>query len=128
MSTSAVKQRAEHARAFMAIAELSLSDTATPGHTNVAGSNAVLAGVAAADAICGRSLGLRSASENHADAIKLLEQAVPPTSQAPKNLKKLLVSKTDTQYSPDLVSGAAALRLVTAAQRLLQDMEKALRS
>ena len=128
MSAAAVQQRAQQARAFMAIADLALSDLSTAGQTNVAGSNAVLAGIAAADAICGRPLGQRSASGNRSDGVTLLQQATPPGSQAVTNLRKLLVSKTDTQYSPDLISAATARRLVVAAQRLLDDMEKALRA
>ena len=128
MSAAAVQQRAQQARAFMAIADLALSDLSTAGQTNVAGSNAVLAGIAAADAICGRTLGQRSASDNHSDGVTLLQQATPPGSQAVTNLRKLLVSKTDTQYSPDLISAATARHLVVAAQRLLEDMEKALRA
>lgn len=128
MSKTAVARRAQQARAYLIIAELALTDRAMPGHTNVAGANAVLAGIAASDAICGHTLGIRPAGEAHDDAIALLKRASAPNSKAPAQLKRLLSSKTDTQYSPDLVGETAASGLVASAQRLIAEMDAVLRS
>lgn len=128
MSKTAVARRAQQARAYLLIADLALTDRAMPGHTNVAGANAVLAGIAASDAICGHALGVRPVGEAHDDAITLLKRASVPTSRAPAQLKRLLSSKTDTQYSPDLVSENTATALVNSAQRLIDEMNAVLRS
>lgn len=103
-----------------------LTDANTPGGSNVAGSNAVMGGIAAADAICGHTLGLRAAGENHLEAIALLERATPSGSRAPGNLKRLLSSKTGTQYGANMVSSGKARDLVTAAERLVNEMDKLL--
>ena len=110
------------------MAKMMLTNISVPGGSNVAGSNAVLAGIAAADAICGYTLGRRAAGESHHEAIALLERAVPSGSRAPANLKRLLASKTDTQYSANMVSDSKARDLVTAAERLVEEMDKLLQS
>ena len=110
------------------MARMMLTDASMPGGSNVAGSNAVMAGIAAADAICGHTLGLRAAGESHQEAVALLERAAPFGSRASANLKRLLASKTETQYSANMVSDSKARDLVTAAERLVEEMDKLLQS
>lgn len=126
MTAADAATRASHARAFMAAAELvdSLADDAgIESKANLLGSLAVLAGIAASDAICGASLGERAAGENHADAVVLLKRASPPADSSSAQLKRLLDAKTTTQYSPILIGDTKAADLLTAARRLLKTME-----
>ena len=69
-----VAERAARARVFLTVAR-EHADGATSAARAVASSNAVEAGIAAADAICGRLLGEHSNSDRHEDAINLLDRA-----------------------------------------------------
>ena len=74
-----VLTRAEHASAFLAAANLvrqSRLDVGLGPTTNVIGSLAVLAGIAASDAICGLALGKRAEGDAHSGAIKSLITAL----------------------------------------------------
>ena len=128
MTRADVGARAEHARAYLLVADLIEGDETIGARTNVLGSVAVLAGIAACDAMCGHSLGVRSAGDSHMEAIDLLRRATPPTSKAAATLRRLLVAKTDTQYSPHLISDAKARELHRAARQLIDEMELRLRS
>jgi hypothetical protein len=127
MTASEVRARASHAREYLQVARAIRDDVALSARNNLAASNAVLAGIAAADAICGHVLGRRNAGEDHAAASELLRQATPPTSRAATNLTRLTASKTDSQYSPNLIGASKAAQLMTAAERLVDEMEAILR-
>jgi hypothetical protein len=122
MSAEGVRVRRRHAESYLSAADLvtELGDDADiDAIANVIGSLAVLAGIAAADAICGRALGERSASESHADAVDLLAR-VSGDRLAP-TLRRLLQSKTDTQYSPRLLSSARARDMLEWARKLVNE-------
>jgi len=127
MSKSEVLARAEHARAYLLVADLVRDDASITARSNILGAVAVLAGIAASDAICGRALGSRSVGAAHAEAVDLLRRATPPGSKAASALGRLLASKTDTQYSAQLVSSAKARELFKAAEQLVGEMEAVLR-
>lgn len=126
MSAADVTTRASHAHAFMAAADLIdtlADDTGIESRANLLGSLAVLAGIAAADAICGASLGERAAGENHADAVSVLKRASPPNDSSSAQLRRLLDAKTTTQYSPTLIGNSKAAELLTASRRLIATMD-----
>jgi hypothetical protein len=50
----------------------------------------VLAGIAAADAVCCSALGRRSRSQNHRDAVALVRQVFPAGPAAARHLERLL--------------------------------------
>jgi hypothetical protein len=125
MGTSDVIQRAAEARSYLEVARM-LVESTEPADWKTAGSNAVLCGIAACDAICGAVLKQRSASENHGEAKKLLDWATSPQTSAGAHFKKLTDEKTNFQYSSTRVTQSQAQRLVTAAE--LDRMEDALRS
>lgn len=126
MSATDVSARAAHAHAFLAAAELIETlgeDAGIEPRANLLGSLAVLAGIAASDAICGHALGERAAGENHSEAVTVLKSATPPGDAAPAQLKRLLDAKTTTQYSPLLIGESKAGDLLTAARRLVEGMD-----
>lgn len=125
MSAHDVRVRTRHAGAYVraAIVVLELGDDADEDAiANVVGSLAVLAGIAAADAITGRALGRRSASESHADAVDLLG-SLEGDGLAP-TLRRLLQAKADAQYSPRLISMRLANDMLGWAQKLLREAER----
>ncbi len=127
MDANAVRERARHARGQFAMAELALDDSGIDGAENVAGSAAVLAGIAAADAICGYVLGVRSSGQDHREAGELLAEATGSDSRAPSHLRRLLAAKTETQYTPLSIGATKARELLVSARALVADMEAVLR-
>lgn len=126
MSKAEVAARSAHAHSFLSAADLIEmlgEDAGIDARANLIGSLAVLAGIAAADAICGNALGERAAGENHAEAVAVLKSATPPGDAAQAQLKRLLDAKTTTQYSPQLIGETKAADLLTAARRLVERMD-----
>jgi hypothetical protein len=105
------KTRLAVARQYQSLAELASADTSAAAQTAGVG-NAVLAGIAAADAICCVRLGKRSSSTNHQDAVRLLQQVDQALAQS---LAVLVAVKTPSQYGESLLSPA----LVTKSMRAL---------
>lgn len=128
MTTADVLARQSHAHAFLdsarLVAEFGAEASADPLGNTVA-SLAVLAGIAASDAIFGAEVG-ELAGENHADAVKLLRQATPGKSSAAQ-LQRLLDAKPESQYSPRLVTVARATELTDQATRLVDEMDAVIR-
>lgn len=115
------RARLKEARIYLSAAEL--LDSGGPAESKVAGSNAILAGIAAADAICGLVLGERSASDDHAEAIGLLKRATHPSTKAATSLTRLLTRKTPVQYGVDAISSTDAANLIRWARDVLQEAE-----
>lgn len=130
MSEADVRARAEHARAFLSAADLVSElgeDANVTAIGNTIGSLAVLAGIAAADAVCGAVLGVRAAGQGHGEAVDLLRSTRPGQRLAP-HLRRLVDGKTEAQYSAAMITEARAAELTKAAQRLVDGMEDVLRS
>lgn len=120
MDAAAIRARAAQARAFLEAARLHLGDSAAGN--SVAGTDAVHAGIAAADAICGKTLGYRTGGESHQDAVDLLARAIPDASPS-KNLARLLSQKSLVGYSPVMLSDTRTADLVKYAERLVAAMD-----
>jgi hypothetical protein len=119
MSAADTRARAAQARAFLAAATLHAGDV-DPANANVSASNAVLAGIAASDAMCGHALKKCAQGENHADAVELLSTV---SVSAARKLKSLLSAKTTSQYGASYVTPARAHDLCSQAQRLCDEMD-----
>jgi hypothetical protein len=111
----------KEARVYLAMAELAGSGSSA--ENKVAGSNAILAGIAAADAICGLVLGERSAGDDHTQAINLLKKAIHPSTKAATSLKRLLTQKTPVQYGADAISASDAADLIRWARDILHEAD-----
>lgn len=112
-------QRHQQAKAFADLAEL--DPLASDGPTRSAAvSNAVLAGIAAADAICCRRLGQHAAGSDHQQALDLLGQAGDLGASARRELAALLAAKNKAQYEQTDPTVAEAKRAIRAMQRLLE--------
>jgi hypothetical protein len=130
MTRAEAIMRQQHAEQFLQSAQLIIElghDDGMPSTGNTIASLAVLAGIAASDAICGAVLGERAAGDNHAEAIGLLRQASRSTSHAAQ-LRRLLESKTEVQYSTNLTTEPRAEELMVSARKLVEGAKLILRS
>ena len=118
------RARREQAKAFIDVAEMVLGDPAPQTHANVAVALAVLAAIAATDAICGLRLGRYSRGQDHDSAAALLEPVALPDSTLPAKLRRVLASKDNVHYSPRLISKTNAQALVRQARVLVDAAER----
>jgi hypothetical protein len=112
-------QRHDQARAFADLAELDPFSADGPTRS-AAVSNSVLAGIAAADAICCRRLGRHSVGDDHQQALALLEEAGDVGGAAKRNLETLLSIKNKAQYEGEDPTVAEAKRAVRAMRSILE--------
>jgi hypothetical protein len=108
----------EQAEAYLIAAELATAETGGAWATVAAG-NAVLAGIAASDAICCLRIGERCRGEDHREAVALLARATPDGSQLAQVLERLLGIKDQSHYGVELVSSTRARSAVSQAGRLV---------
>lgn len=115
------RARRDQARAFLDAAELVLTEDRREAH--VAAALAVLAGIAAADAICGLSLGKWSRGQDHAQAASLLGKVALRDQTLPTKLRRLLADKDAAHYSSTLITVEKAKAMVRQATALLAEAE-----
>ncbi len=115
------RTRRAQARAFIEVAELVLTEDEHEAH--VAAALAVLAGIAAADAICGVRLGSWSRGQDHDHAVGLLRTVTLGNTTLPTKLNRLLADKDAAHYSPNLITPGRAKGLLRQANALLQEAE-----
>lgn len=90
--------RLRHARKFLEVAQLVADEGEDVEYASPAAALAVLAGIAAADAACCKTLGRRSRAQDHREATVLLEQVAPGGKQAANSLRRLLNLKDEAHY------------------------------
>lgn len=113
------RARRDQARAFLEVAELVLTEDRREAH--VAAALAVLAGIAAADAICGLSLGNWSRGQDHSQAVDLLGDVALRDATLPTKLRRLLADKDAAPYSSTLITVEKAKTMVRQAAALLAE-------
>ena len=100
------------------MAELAATEK-TPEAANVAAGNAVLAGIAAADAACCRALGESSRGMDHRDAVDFLHGVAPGGPAAAKELERLLALKDRAHYGFANLSAADLTRALRRATNVM---------
>ncbi len=118
------RDRRDQARAFIDVAEMVLTESASRHEAHVAAALAVLSAIAAADAICGLTLHRYSRGQDHAQAAKLLEKVSLDDTTLPAKLRRVLASKDAVHYSPQLVTARDARNLLRQAQALVVAAER----
>jgi hypothetical protein len=118
--------RLSHARAFLDAADLIGLEDDELASDNVVAALAVLAGIAAADAACGATLGRRSRGQDHRQAIQLVEQAGPDGRTLARALGRLLDIKDGAHYGMVFVSAAQAKAAFRNASTLVDGAAKLL--
>ena len=116
--------RTDIAERYLSVAELSGEDEADASH-NVAVGNAILAGIAASDALCCLRLGRRSRSQDHRAAVSLLGQI---DSKLAQDLEKLLQLKDNAHYGDSFVNSRQLTTAIRAAQGLVEAAREATRA
>lgn len=119
--------RATQARKFLDTTELILGvddDLAPPG---TAAALAVLAGIAASDAVCCLSLGSRARGQDHHQATAVLAQVAPDGRAPSRALARLLEVKDGAHYGVVYLTPARAKTALRNATALTETAESALR-
>ena len=111
--------RLKAAKAYLEVAELILEDDRDE-FASVATGNAVLAGIAAADALCCKGMGKRARGRDHRQAAELVKEASAKGPRHRTLLLQLLELKDEAHYGFEVSAGKAS-RAVTAARELVND-------
>ena len=106
-------KRLRDAREFRQIADVA-------EHPGVASANAVLAGMAAADAACCLALGERSRGDDHRDAVALVTQVHPGGREAGQALRRLLAIRNDAEYGLRPLSASSRESALRQASKLVE--------
>ncbi len=112
-------ERAAYAREQMQLAEIG-EPWDQGAQRKASGACAVLAAIAAADAICCAHMGKRSRGQDHRETLALLEQVEPDGEAHARDLEVALAAKDLVQYGTNLFSPARHQSLLRAARRLVR--------
>lgn len=116
----AARQRLRSARAYIEVADLVLGERDRAEMPAVAAGLAVLAGIAASDAICAVRLQLIHRGQDHRGALELLKQATPDGGKLANTLGRLLDVKDAAHYGVVVVASQRARDAVRWAQLLVE--------
>jgi hypothetical protein len=101
---------------YLEVADLAATEEG-PGANNVVVGIAVLAGIAASDAICLSATGSRYAGEDHAEAARVLGRV---DKSLGNELSKLVRLKPGAHYSSTFISDSDRVRAMRAARKLVE--------
>lgn len=125
-SKADARSRLRRAESFLVVAEMVLGEQvetpATDDAINLSGVSAalaVLAGIAAADAVCCYRLGIRARGQDHAQAVDLVKQVVPHGDSLARDLDRLLDLKDNAHYGILGTADSDARRAVDWARRMV---------
>jgi hypothetical protein len=107
------------ARAYLDVAELVLDDRDRVEMPGVAAGLAVLAGIAASDAICARRVGAIHRGDDHRAAAELLRPATPDGNKLAATLQRLMDMKDEAHYGVTVVSAQRARSAARWARQLV---------
>jgi hypothetical protein len=111
------------AREYYLLAELVASEDRPFAH-NAAAGNAVLAAIAAADAICCLKLGRYHVGEDHRSATRLLATVQPHGQDLAKHLAKVVAIKDQVHYSGDPLSDSRMRSVLRSTAQLVEEAER----
>lgn len=115
--------RLRSAQAFLEVADLVLDERDRVEMPGIAAGLAVLAGIAASDAICAARLHRIHRGEDHRAAAYLLQTATPDGKKLAATFLRLVDIKDDAHYGLTVVEPAKARRAVNWARRLVERAE-----
>ena len=122
------RARLAQAKKFVEVATMCLDDASDEWTASAAAALAVLAGIAASDAVCCIKLKERSRGQNHHDAEKLLQTISPNGRNMSQNLTKLINEKDNAHYGTLIVGQTKAKSMVRWANSLIQAADEAMKS
>jgi hypothetical protein len=118
-------RKARLARAYLDLAEQAAARDSDEAR-NVAAGNAVLAAIAASDALTCLRLGRHSRGQDHTEATAMLKTIRPDGAALAKDLSTALGVKDAAHYGSVFVSAATLKSTLRAAGRLVDAAETAL--
>ncbi|GAA2219688.1 hypothetical protein GCM10010413_07960 [Promicromonospora sukumoe] len=121
MSRGDVTVRAATARKYQDVAELVMGEDSADRH--VAAGLAVLAAIAASDAICGATLRECARDQDHSRAADLLATVAPDGKELSVRLRKVLDEKTAAHYGTSFLSPQQSAYMVKHSRSLVDSME-----
>ncbi len=121
-SKAEAQTRLEHARLYLQVAQMVLADE-TGSEATVATGNAVLAGIAAADALCCALVGKHHRGADHREAAEYLEEVTGNKALA-RALRDLADYKDQAHYG---ITNVRVQRATAAIRRATQLVEAAQR-
>ena len=124
MTLGDVRSSAAAARKFDEVARLVHDEDGD--YLRVSASLAVLAGIAAADAMCGHVLKECSRGQDHRQAAAMLRSVTGAAAAVPA-LERLLDAKDSAHYSPSAVSQTAVTSALRASALMVETMESVLK-
>jgi hypothetical protein len=113
------RARLTTARAYLDVATTVLDEQSRDEFLNVAAGLAVLAGIAASDAICCARLRHLHRGDDHRGATDLLKKAVPDGAKLSNSLARLLDLKDEAHYGVMMVSAGKARGAARWAETLV---------
>lgn len=113
------RTRLATAAAYLEVAELVLSEASDAEFSNVAAGLAVLAGIAASDAICCVRLKQLHRGNNHREAAELLQKATPEGKSLATTFLRLLDIKDAAHYGVVTIAPVKAADSIKWANRLV---------
>ncbi|MGW6129017.1 hypothetical protein ACWFNE_03210 [Cellulomonas sp. NPDC055163] len=113
------------AREYLQVARerLELAPNGTSDVAQVAAANAVQAAIAAADALCGRAHGFRSAGQDHREAVSLVKSLPEIGPRLAPKLSRLASDKTELTYG-GWCTRAVAERAVKDAGVFVDELDR----
>jgi hypothetical protein len=112
--------RLTQAERFADLARLTDPAISSGAERSAAVSNAVLAGIAAADTVCCIRLGVHATGGSHHEAVKLLGDVADVGAESAAALSTLLSLKQKAQYGATDPSGSETTRALRAMSRLIE--------
>lgn len=121
------RARLNAARAFVSVAELVYAEPDDPvlPLRGVAAADAVLGGIAAADAISAVRLGEMFRGDDHMQAVDLLARAQPEGARVRNDFVRLLGIKDKVHYQAIIVTPSESAAAIRQAKRMLVAAEEA---
>ncbi len=119
-SSTEARVRARAAEAYVEVAELVLLDAHRTEMPGVAASLAVLAGIAASDAICAARLSKIHRGDDHRAASSLLAQATPDGRKLSAVFLRLIDLKDQAHYGVVAIPAARSRTTVKWARQLTE--------
>jgi hypothetical protein len=119
------RTRSRIARTYLNLAETA-SATREPEARNAAAGNAVLAAIAASDALCCRRLGRRSRAQDHSVAATLLAKITMDGAKLARDLTSVLAVKDTAHYGTTFLTEAKLKAALRSATRLVEAAESPL--
>ncbi|MBA2348982.1 MAG: hypothetical protein H0V81_11875 [Solirubrobacterales bacterium] len=118
------RNRLQSAQAYLQVAEMVAEDDSDDALRGVAAGLAVLAGIAASDAVCCAALGRRSRGDNHKDAVKILGSISEEAKLAATSLRRLIDIKDQAHYGFTTVSAQTRTTSLNAARKVVAFAEQ----